>query len=716
MEKPCITSNPKEKLPSPVAINILVTVKKCSQFPVWTPHEHTRTAMPDLNPQQLAAVRHLSGPLLILAGAGTGKTRVVTERIAYLLRNGLRPDNILAVTFTNKAANEMRSRLGSLAPKNLSLKELVVSTFHSLAVRLLRRDAPSLGYTPSFAICDYGEQISLLKKAASTLRASAAPKPEDALRQISTLKNRGTTPEQYERAAVDPEELTLAALYRRYQDALRRQNCFDFDDLLLQALVLLRTNRDALDHWRGRWRQIMVDEFQDTNNVQFELVRLLAAPLDNLAVVGDDDQSIYAWRGAVAGNILRFREHFPQAVEITLEENYRSTGNILSAANAVIKNNPGRREKNLWSKLGEGKPIRLIPANDQFHEAETVARDIRERVRDAGREKPNWSDFAVIIRANAQSRPFEDEFLAGKIPFRVIGGQSLFDRKEARDVLSYLAVAASPEADNQLLRIINVPPRGIGEKSLDVLTAHALRHGRKLQELLANPEKVEGISAKTGEAMRAFYAQINIWRKRIGEGAFAGLIADMLTESGYRKEVEGLYRDPLEAASRWNEALEVGESLEAYAKANAASRPEELLRDFLAEAALAGRQDDSEKKDRENAVRIITAHSAKGLEFPIVYLPGLEEEIFPHKNAIEADDVGEERRLFYVAMTRARRELILLWNRARVIRGKEAKRFPSRFLEEIPGEFLQKADTPTRQDERLEWLAGIRAKLGRDGA
>ncbi len=671
--------------------------------------------MPDLNPQQLAAVRHAAGPLLILAGAGTGKTRVVTERIAHLLRHGHRPENILAVTFTNKAANEMRSRLIPLAPKNLGLKELVVSTFHSLAVRLLRRDAPSLGYTPSFAICDYGEQMSLVKKAASTLRASAAPKPEDALRKISALKNKGTTPEQFDRAATDDEELTLAAVYRRYQDALRRQNCFDFDDLLLQALTLLRTNRDALDHWRGRWRHIMVDEFQDTNSVQFELVRLLAAPLDNLAVVGDDDQSIYAWRGAVAGNILRFREHFPQAVEIALEQNYRSTGNILSAANAVIKNNPGRREKNLWSKLGDGKPLRLIPANDQFHEAETVARDIRERVREAGREKSNWNDYAVIIRANSQSRPFEDEFLAGKIPFRVIGGQSLFDRKEARDVLSYLAVAANPEADNQLLRVINVPPRGIGEKTLDQLTAHALKHGRKLQDLLAHPERVEGISAKAGEAMRSFHAQIIRWRKRLDDGGYAGLVADILAESGYRQEVEALYRDPLEAASRWNEALEVGESLESYAQANAAAGPGELLRDFLAEAALAGRQDDSDKKDRENAVRIITAHSAKGLEFPVVYLPGLEEDIFPHKNAVEADDVPEERRLFYVALTRARRELVLLWNRARVVRGKEVKRAPSRFLEEIPGEFIEKADTPTRQDERLEWLAGLRARLGRGG-
>lgn len=662
-----------------------------------------------LNPQQQQAVRHAAGPQLILAGAGTGKTRVITERMAYLLRNGLRPENLLGVTFTNKAATEMRERLAALVGKSVRVRELLICTFHSLAVRILRRDAEALGYTKGFSICDYGEQVAVARKAAATVRGGAVLKPEEALQRISSLKNKGVTPDDFRRQAIDDDELVLHAIYRRYQDALRRQNCFDFDDLLLQAMALFNVQPEALAYWRGRFHHIMVDEFQDTNAVQFNMVRMLATPRNNLCVVGDDDQSIYAWRGAVAGNILRFGESFPGVNVVTLEQNYRSTSRILSAANAVIKNNPFRREKNLWSDLGVGRPIRVVAQNDQFEEASAIAGAIRDRRNEAA-GKAHWRDFAVIIRANGQSRPLEDEFLASKIPFIIIGGQSLFDRKEARDALSFLTVVANPEADNELLRIINVPSRGIGGKTVDALTAHAVRHGQRLSAVIAQPEKVEGLAKAAVQACRQFSDQITAWRERMRTRGFDGLVKEILEEVQYQNELAHLYSDPLDAASRWNEALEIGDSLDAFSKRNPGLEPDEALADFLCEAMLAGRPETKEQGDNADAVRIITAHSAKGLEFPFVFVPGLEEEIFPHKNAIEADTVEEERRLFYVAMTRARLELTLMHNRMRVLRGKEHKRTPSRFLAEIPEEFLERNDAPTRRDTNLEWIQKMRQK------
>ncbi len=669
--------------------------------------------MAGLNPQQQKAVAHRTGPLLILAGAGTGKTRVVTERMASMLREGIAPANMLGVTFTNKAAAEMRERLAKLAGKRFKLDQLILSTFHSLAVRIIRRDAVKLGYTPGFSICDYGEQMAVLRKAAATVRGAVDVPLDEALSRISSLKNKGHTPDDYRRAAVNDDEMVLAALYRRYQEALRRQNCLDFDDLLLQALRLLRECPDALQHWRDRFHYMMVDEFQDTNAVQFEFVRLLASPRNNICVVGDDDQSIYAWRGAMAGNILKFTDHFPGATCITLEQNYRSTATILSAANAVIKNNGGRREKSLWSDLGQGNAIRLVPYNDQFEEADGIVADIVEKARSplpsGGRRR--LGEFAVIIRANAQSRVLEDAFLAARVPYEVIGGQSLFDRKEARDVLSFLSIIANPDADNQLLRIINVPPRGIGEKTVDALSAHAARTHTRLSALLAAPQSVEGLSKQAVEACSRFAAQLASWRARLEQHGFDGLVKAILEEANYQEELAHLYRDPLDSASRWNEALEVGESLASFAQANPAETPADVLADFLTEAMLAGRPADK-KKDNPEAVRIITAHSAKGLEFPFVYLPGLEEDIFPHKNAVEQNGVEEERRLFYVAITRARMELSISYTRARVLRGKEQKREPSRFLAEIPEELLTKADTPTREDEARDWISNVKAMLG----
>ena len=660
----------------------------------------------------MEAAAHREGPLLILAGAGTGKTRVITERLARLMAEGMEPENLLGVTFTNKAAAEMRARLAARMGKTSGLKRLVLSTFHSLAVRILRRDAARLGYTPGFSICDRGEQLALVRKAAATVRGAAGLAPETLLARVGGLKNRGVAPESFARSALEEEELTLAAVYRRYQDGLRRRDSLDFDDLVLQAGNVLRGHPDVLALWSGRFHYLMIDEFQDANQSQFEMMRLLAAPRDNLCVVGDDDQSIYAWRGAMAGNILKFQECYPKARVVTLEQNYRSTSTILAAANAVIRRNSGRREKNLWSAVGEGRPIRLREAADPRDEAAHIAADIRRRLaEDGGRP----SDFAVILRANAQSRPLEDEFLSARLPFEVIGGQSLFDRKEARDALAFLALAANPAAPGPLLRVINVPPRGIGEKTVDAVAGLAARLGRVPFVLLDNPALKEEAGAAQADACRRFAAQIRSWRDGLEKAGLEGLVRRILDDVDYRKELEQLYRDPLDMAARWNQALEVGESLSSFAAARPGEPPAAVLAAFLDEASLsggAGRETDANRKG--NAVRLITAHSAKGLEFPHVYIPGLEEDVFPHQNAMEEGGEEEERRLFYVAVTRAGRELSLSWNRVRRNRGKERKCLPSRFLAEIPVKLIQSESSPPAdgdEDDFRETLAALRKRL-----
>lgn len=670
--------------------------------------------MSSLNPQQQEAIRHRTGPLLILAGAGTGKTRVVTERIAMMLREGVRPENILGVTFTNKAAGEMRSRLKALAGKQRGLGKLVLSTFHSLCVRMIRHHAELIGLRPGFTICAQGEQLAIVKKAAMTVTCADKPTDDELLMKIGGLKNKGISQEEFARQAMDEWELALSAVYRRYQDMLRRQNSLDFDDLLLFGLELMKKHPEAADYWRNRFHYIMVDEFQDTNQVQFDLIRLLSTPKDNLAVVGDDDQSIYAWRGAMAGNILKFNQIYPAAKVVTLEQNYRSTSAILSSANAVIKNNGGRREKNLWSALGQERFIRLSVYNDQFEEASAIASAIRERLADG---KARHGDFAVIIRANAQARPFEDEFMASRIPYEVIGGQSLYDRKEARDVLSFLSIVSNPEADNQLLRIINIPPRGIGDKTVDLLSATARQRNISIFSVMSEPESIEGLAKAQIEACRNFSGQVVEWREKLKRDGVHGLVKTILDSTKYTEELSQLYANPLEAASRWNEALDVGESLVSHLDRRKreygeeyAADPNAVLSDFLQSAALVAKADSGDSDN--NAVKIITAHSAKGLEFKYVFIPGMEEELFPHKNSIEDDNIEEERRLFYVAMTRARLELDITYGRGRVSRGKDKEAQPSRFLAELPEEFLTRADAPTKTEVAAEWLTNLRSKLG----
>lgn len=634
-----------------------------------------------LNPQQLEAVKTTEGNLLVLAGAGTGKTRVVTERIAYLLRKGVKPENILAVTFTNKAAGEMKERVAKLAGRKADLSAMIVSTFHSLAVRILREDCAELGYFPGFTIADQGEQFSLVRKAARTVRGGAGVKPEDLLGAIGDLKNRGLLPAAAARAATEPWEHTLASVYRRYQEALKAMNTFDFDDLLLKTLELLQL--PALrQRWGGRFRYVMVDEFQDTNEVQLRLVEALSSVHGNLCVVGDDDQSIYGWRGAVAGNILGFGERFRGAKTVRLEQNYRSVCNILKAANAVIARNEKRNEKNLWSALGDGEKLRLTLAEDQDDEALRVADEIKGRI---GREGLAPSDFAIIVRTNAQTRPFEQELGANRIPYVVVGGQSFFDNKEVKDVVAYLTAVANPRADAALLRILNTPARGIGDRCAEELAKSAAAKGIPFSRALAEAEQVPGLTKKSAAACAAFARELEGWRELARGGGLQKLVERIVADSGYEREVEHLYDDPMQRAARINLALEVGESLRRFLKGSDGAG----LREFLQEAALWGKTEEKKEDADRAAVRIITVHSAKGLEFPVVYLAGVEEGLMPHKTSEEDGSVEEERRLFYVALTRARRELRLSRCECRLFRGKKKQCAPSRFIEEIPAELLE---------------------------
>jgi superfamily I DNA/RNA helicase len=656
-----------------------------------------------LNPEQRRAVTTVRGPLLVLAGAGTGKTRVVTSRIAHLLRTGVPPEAIVAVTFTNKAAGEMRDRLTALVGRRTDLSALVVSTFHSLCVRILREGGEAVGVPPDFTIADQGEQAGVVRKAARHVRAAVGLKPEECLRRISRLKCAGVTPAAAALRATEEAEQTLASVYRRYEEALRGMHAVDFDDLLLRATALLEGDAPAAQAWRERVGHLLVDEFQDTNAVQYRLAQALAAPQDNLCVVGDDDQSIYGWRGAVAAHILDFHKRYPAATVVRLEENYRSTTTILDAANGLIRNNESRREKALWSRLGEGRRIRVLAAEDQNDEAERIAAEIRRLVKGEGTKA---ADIAVILRTNAQTRPFEEELRAEGIPCVVVGGRAFFDRKEVRDVLSYLGAVANPRNDAALLRIVNTPARGLGDRSVEALAARARATGRPLQAFLSGAGEVPGLTAKARAAAEDLGRRLRAWRKAAHAGETTGLVGRIIEETRYAEEIAHLYDNPLEQASRLNQALEVDESLRRYL----ARDPRGGLAGFVREAALLGKDEES-RSAAADAVRLITVHSAKGLEFPVVYVAGLEEGLLPHRNAEEEGTIEEERRLLYVALTRARRRLTLSYCRERVTRGKGAARSPSRFLAEIPPACLERLDEASTEEEARDAIRAIRDRL-----
>ncbi len=629
-----------------------------------------------LNPEQRAAVVTTEGPLLVLAGAGTGKTRVITCRIAHLVERGVRPANVLAVTFTNKAAREMRERLVPLIGAR-ACGELFVGTFHAFCAEALREHGPAVGLPERFAISDGADQLALLRSVLRGIHVDGVQLSlGDVQARISLLKNRLVGRGAFLERVADGEEELVARAWGRYEEELARSRALDFDDLLLRTLQLLRSQPRTLASFSRRFRYVLVDEYQDTNAPQYEIVRAIAGTHGNLCVVGDDDQSIYGWRGADVTRILSFERDFPGAKVVRLETNYRSTEPILRAANRLIAHNRSRHEKELRSALGPGAPLRLVAAADEVEEADHVAREILGLV---GDREARWSDFAVLFRTGPQAKAFEAQFRARGIPYVLVGGRSFFDRKEVRDVLAYLRLLVHPDDELALARIADAPPRGLGAKSLERVLAYRAERGLSLMEAFEQASAIEGVSAGAASAGRDLCRVLATLREQRG-ATLAGRIERCLEAVDYRSELERCSPDALERERRRaavEELLELARDFERR-------RRDPELSAFLQTLSLETRDEDA-GETRDEAVHLMTLHAAKGLEFPRVYLVGLEEGLLPHRRALAQDDLEEERRLLYVGITRARGHLTLCHakKRARSIRGTESLR--SRFLFELEG-------------------------------
>lgn len=637
-----------------------------------------------LNEQQKEAVLHTEGPLLILAGAGSGKTRVLTHRIAYLIEEkGVNPWNILAITFTNKAAGEMRERVDNLV--GFGSESIWVSTFHSMCVRILRRHIDLLGFDTNFTIYDTDDQKTLMKDICKLLQIDTKLfRERSLLAAISQAKNELVTPEEFRiQAQGDFSRQKIASVYEEYEKQMRANNALDFDDLLVKAVQLFQTQADVLDYYQERFRYIMVDEYQDTNTVQFELVRLLSAKYRNLCVVGDDDQSIYKFRGANIRNILDFEQVFPDAKVIKLEQNYRSTSNILNAANAVIRHNHGRKDKTLWTDNGEGDKINVRQFDTAFDEAEYIVGDIRERVESG---KAAYNDHAILYRTNAQSRMFEEKFVTANIPYKIVGGINFYARREIKDLLAYLKTIDNGRDDLAVRRIINVPKRGIGLTSINRVQEYASGREIGFYEALRAVDLIPNIG-RGASKLESFVALIEHFKTDAKELTISELMQEILEETGY---IESLKEEGSEEAeSRIENIDELISKVTAYEETCEDRDEPATLNGFLEEVALVA---DIDSLDESNDyVVLMTLHSAKGLEFPHVYLAGMEDGIFPSYMTITADDpeeVEEERRLCYVGITRAEEELTLTCARRRMIRGETQYNKMSRFLKEIPMELL----------------------------
>ena len=634
-----------------------------------------------LNPQQKEAVWQTEGPVLILAGAGSGKTRVLTHRIAYLIEEkGINPWNIMAITFTNKAAGEMRERVDKIV--GFGSESIWVSTFHSSCVRILRRYIDRLGYDHNFTIYDTDDQKSLMKDICKKLQIDTKIHKERAiLAAISSAKDELITPEEYELNAMgDFSKKKIAQAYKEYQKELKKNNALDFDDLIVKTVELFRSCPDVLDSYQERFRYIMVDEYQYTNTAQFKCVSLLAEKYKNLCVVGDDDQSIYKFRGANIGNILGFEKVFPQAKVIKLEQNYRSTQNILDAANEVIHNNMGRKNKSLWTDNEEGEPIHYRQFMNAYEEAEYISGDISRRVREDGCQ---YKDCAILYRTNAQSRLFEEKFLMANIPYKLVGGVNFYARKEIKDLLSYLKTVDNGKDDLAVRRIINVPKRGIGPASLTKVQDYADQKGISFYDALRETENIPALG-RAAAKITPFVTFIQSLRSKLEYVSVSELLKNIIEETGYVAELQAEGTE--EAEGRIENINELITKVVSYEEEN----EDPTLSGFLEEVALIADIDTVDGDD--NQVLLMTLHSAKGLEFPYVYLAGMEDGIFPSYMTITADDpteIEEERRLCYVGITRAMKELTLTCAQQRMIRGETQYNRPSRFIREIPRELVE---------------------------
>ena len=637
-----------------------------------------------LNDKQQESVYNTEGPLLILAGAGSGKTRVLTHRVAYLIEEkGVNPWNILAITFTNKAAREMRERVDQLV--EYGAESIWVSTFHSLCVRILRRHIGLLGYDTNFTIYDSDDQKTLMKEICRLLNIDTKIyKERMLLSAVSHAKDELITPEELMlEAGGDYGSRKVAEVYAEYEKQLRANNALDFDDLLVKTVQLFQTQADVLEHYQERFRYIMVDEYQDTNFVQFELIRLLSSRYRNLCVVGDDDQSIYKFRGADIKNILNFEKVFEDASVVKLEQNYRSTSNILNAANAVIKNNKGRKEKALWTENGDGEQIGLRQFDTAYDEAEYIADDIKERVNQGDGE---YHDHAILYRTNAQSRIFEEKFVTANIPYKIIGGINFYARREIKDLLSYLKTVDNGRDDLAVRRIVNVPRRGIGLTSINRVQEYAAEHEIGFYGALRAADLIPNIG-RGAQKLESFVALIEHFRTDAKDLSVSDLMKEIIEGTGYIDSLEA--DDAEDAKARIENIDELLSKIAAYEEACADSDIPVTLSGFLEEVALVADIDSLDESS--DYVMLMTLHSAKGLEFPRVYLAGMEDGIFPSYLTITSDDpegVEEERRLCYVGITRAKEELMLTYARRRVIRGETQYNKMSRFLKEIPQELV----------------------------
>lgn len=635
-----------------------------------------------LNAEQKEAVLHTEGPLLILAGAGSGKTRVLTHRIAYLIEEkGVNPWNILAITFTNKAAGEMRERVDKIV--GFGSESIWVSTFHSMCVRILRRYIDRLGYDTNFTIYDTDDQKTLMKDVCKMLQIDTKVYKERMfLGEISSAKDELITPEEYElNAAGDYVKGKIAQVYKEYEKQLRANNALDFDDLLLKTVQLFQTQADVLDYYQERFRYIMVDEYQDTNTVQFQLIRILAEKYKNLCVVGDDDQSIYKFRGANIHNILNFEKVFDDCKVIKLEQNYRSTSNILNAANAVIRHNTGRKEKTLWTDNEEGEKIGFRQFDTAFDEAEYIVDDIRKGCANKGF---TYSDNAVLYRTNAQSRMFEEKFVTANIPYKIIGGVNFYARREIKDLLSYLKTIDNGKDDLAVRRIINVPKRSIGLTTVNRVQENALERGISFYDALCSADLIDNIGRSLSK-IDSFVALIEHFKERSEKISLSQLMEEIIEMTGYIDALEA--ENEIEAQTRIENIEELKNKIVAYEESCEDEKP--TLSGFLEEVALVADVDTLD--ENSDYVVLMTLHSAKGLEFPNVYLAGMEDGLFPSYMTITADDpmeIEEERRLCYVGITRAKKHLTMTSARRRMVHGETQYNKLSRFLKEIPLDLL----------------------------
>ncbi len=645
----------------------------------------TPSSLNDLNPSQRDAAMTLEGPLLVLAGAGTGKTRVITYRMSELIRSGVEPSRILSVTFTNKAAKEMAERMSHFLGRRPSSRPMI-STFHSLCVRILRDEIEALGYPRKFVIYDRGDQESAARKALRDIKvAEAALRPADLLAQIGRWKMIGILPEIATEHADDDRGFLAASGYRRYQQGLRACGAVDFDDLLLLTAQLFEQFPEVLARQQARFEQVQIDEYQDTNEMQFQIIAALVKPHHNLCVVGDDDQSIYGWRGAEVKHILNFQQHFPGAKIVRLQDNYRCTTEIIRLANQLVKHNHGRHDKTLVAHK-EGPTPAIKPYPDEQTEAEGVVREINYLVKELNVAP---QEIAILFRTNEQPRIFEMELRRVRVPYQLIGGQSFFDRKEVRDIMAYLKVLSNPRDEVSLLRIINTPNRGIGDASVEKLLNRAVKSGCKIWDAIPDAVAEKDVSPKTAKSIEAFRSLMADFQQRFETpgSSLSNTLQKLIHDIDYESEIEKQYKSADQQLARSAVLDECITSLREYERRS--SKPD--LSEFLDETSLNGndRNFGEDESVQPSAVKLMTLHSAKGLEFPRVYLVGLEEGLLPHKRSITDElennpsAIEEERRLAYVGITRAKDVLTISYAQSRMKWGKRYKTKPSRFLAEM---------------------------------